>query len=84
MSYFISAFVISCISQPVPEVMTVTQFHLSGWPGDGQPCQPDLLLDLVDRVLKNQISTGNKPVVVMCRLAIVIVVCGMHVYIHVN
>lgn len=47
--------------------MTVTQFHFHGWPRDGLPSNPGLLLDLLDRVLKNQISTGNKPIVVMCR-----------------
>ncbi|CAI8021345.1 Receptor-type tyrosine-protein phosphatase epsilon [Geodia barretti] len=54
------------VASPLQEVRTVTQFHLRGWPRDGLPSQSSLLLDLVDRVLKKQRSTGNKPVTVMC------------------
>lgn len=54
-------------------MVTVTQFHFHGWPPDGLPSNPGLLLDLMDRVLKNQISTGNKPIVVMCRHVLVII-----------
>ena len=60
--------------QPVQEVVTVTQFHFHGWSGNELPSDPSLLLDLLDRVLKNQISTGNKPIVVMCRYS--------HVYVY--
>lgn len=62
-----------CIFQPIQEMVTVTQFHFHGWPPDGLPSNPGLLLDLMNRVLKNQISTGNKPIVVMCRHVLVII-----------
>lgn len=44
----------------------VTQFHLAEWSPDG--CPPTgSLIEMMDLITKSQISTGNRPITIICK-----------------
>ena len=47
--------------------MTVTQFQYVEWPEDGVPQSTTGVLEVANLVQKVQMSSGNKPIVVMCK-----------------
>lgn len=47
----------------------VTQFHIHNWMPDGQCSNLMTITRLLDEVTRNQIKTGNHPIVVHCRYA---------------
>lgn len=49
------------------DTATVTQFQCKFWPGDGLPSASGPMLELISLVLKSQMSSGNKPITVVCR-----------------
>ena len=48
-------------------IMTVTMFHYLCWPKHGTPQGTTALLELIKHINKKQISSGNKPITVMCK-----------------
>ena len=48
--------------------MPVKQFQYIGWPEEGIPDNGGGLIDLIGQVQKWQRSSGDKPIVVHCRL----------------
>ena len=48
--------------------MPVKQFQYIGWPEEGVPDNGGGLIDLIGQVQKWQRSSGDKPIVVHCRL----------------
>ena len=48
--------------------MPVKQFQYVGWPEEGVPDNGGGLIDLIGQVQKWQRSSGDKPIVVHCRL----------------
>lgn len=48
------------------EGFTVTQFHHTEWPHDGRP-KTGTLIEMLDMITKCQMSTGNRPITVMCK-----------------
>ena len=48
--------------------MPVKQFQYIGWPEEGMPDNGGGLIDLIGQVQKWQRSSGDKPIVVHCRL----------------
>ena len=46
---------------------SVTVFHYLRWPKHGSPRGTTALLELIDYINKTQMSSGNKPITVMCK-----------------
>ncbi len=46
---------------------TITQFHYLRWQEDAAPNSTSAILEIANLVQKVQMSTGNKPIVVMCK-----------------
>ena len=44
----------------------VTQFHHLDWPEDSNPSL-GTLIEMLDMIIKMQMSTGNRPITVMCK-----------------
>jgi protein tyrosine phosphatase len=58
----------SKISTPsVPAGCTVTQFQYMRWPEDSVPQSTTGVLEVANLVQKVQMTTANKPIVVMCK-----------------
>ena len=53
-------------SSPKNDGFVVTQFHLTEWPPNKVP-NTGTLIEMLDMVTKNQMSTGNRPITVMCK-----------------
>ena len=51
---------------PKNDGFVVTQFHLTEWPPHQVP-NTGTLIEMLDMVTKNQMSTGNRPITVMCK-----------------
>jgi hypothetical protein len=51
---------------PKNDGFVVTQFHLTEWPPRQVP-NTGTLIEMLDMVTKNQMSTGNRPITVMCK-----------------
>lgn len=47
------------------DTIVVTQFHYTHWPEDGKPSN-NSVLKIMEALIKAQITTGNKPIIVMC------------------
>ena len=54
----------SCVEQVV---MKVGVFHYVHWPKQGSPRGTAALLDLIQLINKTQMTSGNKPITVMCK-----------------
>ena len=50
-----------------PSVLSVTVFHYLSWPKHVIPLATSSLLELMEYVNKAQMSSGNKPITVMCK-----------------
>ena len=50
-----------------PSSLYVTQFQFLRWPEHSPPQETSSLLELVDKVNKVQMSSGNKAITVMCK-----------------
>ena len=48
-------------------VVKVGVFHYVRWPKHGTPRGTTALLDLIQRINKTQMTSGNKPITVMCK-----------------
>ena len=55
-----------CVSQN-GEKLSVTLFQHTEWNEDGEQPSCKSILDLNNDVIRAQISTGNKPIVVVCK-----------------
>ena len=51
----------------VKTAFTVTQFHFLAWPEIETPPITSFLIELVDNVNRNQMRSGNRPIIVMCK-----------------
>lgn len=49
-----------------PDAVIVTQFHHTKWPERGTPTSPDSVLQMINSLLKIQMSTRNHAIVVVC------------------
>jgi len=56
------------IFQDPKVVRRVHHYHVTGWADKNIPSNPQCILDLMAMVEQSQRSSGNKPVVVQCRL----------------
>ena len=56
--------------------LPVKQFQYTGWPEEGVPDTGSGLIDLIGQVQKWQRNSGDKPIVVHCRL--VYTSCNKH------
>jgi len=45
----------------------VTQFHYIEWPEHGKMAATAGVIEMIDVLTKAQISTGNRPITVMCK-----------------
>ena len=45
----------------------VTQFHYTQWPENEAPNETASMLDMLEKVYKVQMNTGNKAITVMCK-----------------
>ncbi len=52
---------------------TVTLFHHTEWPLDGRP-NTGTLIEMLDMITKSQMSTGNRPITVMCKYVSVLTI----------
>ena len=55
----------SGVEQPVVKVVGV--FHYLRWPKHGIPRGTSALLELIQYINKTQMTSGNKPITVMCK-----------------
>ena len=51
----------------VSPVVKVGVFHYLRWPKHGTPRGTSALLQLIEYINKTQMSSGNKPITVMCK-----------------
>ena len=51
----------------VKTAFTVTQFHFLVWPEHETPPITSSIIELVDNVNRNQMRSGNRPMIVMCK-----------------
>ena len=58
----------------------VTQFHYLEWPIGGVPSSCPSLIDLLQQLTKAQMDSGNKPITVMCRYVIVVIIMAIILY----
>ena len=49
------------------EVHHVSQFHITNWAPDGSISNIKTVTDVIDEVIKVQIRTSNKPILIHCR-----------------
>ena len=56
------------IQRDVDETRVVYQYNYISWPRGSTPTDGAGLIDLIDQVNRKQQQTGNKPIVVHCRL----------------
>ena len=49
------------------EVHHVSQFHITNWAPDGSSSNIKTVTDVIDEVIKVQIRTSNKPILIHCR-----------------
>ena len=53
-------------TSPKNEGFVITQFHHTHWPAYASPPSGSLI-EMLDMVTKTQISTGNRPITIMCK-----------------
>ena len=53
-------------SSPKNDGFVVTQFHHTHWPPHTSPPSGSLI-EMLDMITKTQISTGNRPITIMCK-----------------
>ena len=53
-------------SSPKSEGFVITQFHHTEWSESGSP-HTGGLIEMMDLITKSQISTGNRPIAIMCK-----------------
>ena len=51
------------------EVQQVSQFHITNWAPDGRSSNIKTVTDVIEEVIKVQIRTSNKPILLHCRSA---------------